>query len=151
MKRLLFILLLSSSLAHSDIVLTDAREEGIALSALKGQWVFINYWAQWCPTCLQEIPELNQFYEQHLRAKDAVSLFAVNYDNLSLSALEQLIQQMHINYPSLYPDPKERFQLGDIVGLPATFILNPNGELVETLYGGQTAQSLNKVLAKNKK
>ena len=41
-------------------------------SELKGQWVMINYWADWCPSCIKEMPELVAFD----RANNDVQVFA---------------------------------------------------------------------------
>ena len=125
---------------EKPVVLEGVNGEIIPFSSLKGHWVFINYWASWCAPCLNEIQELNQFYEHYDAAK--VALFAVNYEGLSLRQQKQLITTYQIHYPSLAQDPSTSLQLGDIPGVPVTFIFNPQGKLVEQLYGGLTHQKL---------
>lgn len=145
---LLAILLMALSVnsrAHADIVLKDTEGQSTPLSSLKGKWVFINYWAGWCPTCIAEIPEFNRFYQTH--KADPIALFAVNFDELSLSEQKRLIKQLGINYPSLIKNPAQELGIDEIIGLPVTFVFNPEGVLTETLYGAQTLKSLNKVLA----
>ncbi|WP_242604536.1 TlpA disulfide reductase family protein [Legionella fairfieldensis] len=129
-----------SSTTH--VVLKNITGQTIPFSSLKGKWVLINYWASWCQPCLDEIGELNQFNK---KKKDNVILFAVNYDRLPLSRQLALIKKYNINYPSL-ENPGSQLQLGDIRGVPVTFIFNPEGKLTNTLYGGQTAVSLNQIL-----
>ena len=103
----------------------------------------INYWASWCQPCLDEINELNAFY---YRNHDRVQLYAVNYDGLSINQQKKLIREYQITYPSLRDDPAKTLALGDLVGVPATFIFNPEGHWVKTLYGAQTADSLNQAI-----
>lgn len=143
---LTFILISLSSVCQADIWLQDTNGHKTPLSSLKGKWVFINYWAGWCRTCVDEIPELNRFYQNH--SKDPIALYAVNFDELPLSEQKTLIKRLNIRYPSLVKDPAQDLGIGDIIGLPVTFIFNPKGTLVKTLYGGQTVQTLNQVLAK---
>jgi len=133
-----------SPVACAEAWLHDEQDHSIAFSSLKGRWVFINYWASWCPGCVEEIPELNQFYAAH---KDQVALFAVNYDGLPLWQQRRLMKEFKIKYPGLLQDPAQSLQLGDIRGIPVTFVFNPQGKLVTALYGGQTMDSLKKVLA----
>lgn len=133
------------SLGHADITLKDTHGKSTALSELKGKWVFINYWAGWCPSCIEEIPELNRFYKNH--QKDPVVLYAVNYDGLALFEQQGLIGKYGINYPSLIKNPATELNLGDINGVPVTFVINPEGKLVKALYGGQSAADLNAVMA----
>jgi thiol-disulfide isomerase/thioredoxin len=140
-----FVLIASASLSHADVLLKDTHGQSTSFSALKGKWVLINYWAGWCQTCVDEIPEFNRFYQSH--KKDPVALFAVNFDALPLFEQKNLIKHFNISYPNLLKDPANDLRLGDITGVPVTFIFNPEGQLVKTLYGGQTAKTLDKVIA----
>lgn len=126
--------------AHTEVVLQPIHGQPISFSSLKGRWVFINYWASWCEPCLNEIPELNRFFS-HTKP-ETMALFSVNYDMLPINAQKQLIQEHHILYPGLKTDPAESLHLGDIRGIPVTFVFNPEGRLVHTLYGEQTAEAL---------
>jgi thiol-disulfide isomerase/thioredoxin len=121
-------------------MLHEMNGNTISFSALQGKWVFINYWASWCEPCMAEIPELNRFYEDNKNSN--VALFAVNYDGLPIAMQKKLIKQAGIQYPSLKQDPANALELGDIRGVPVTFVFNPEGELTKTLYGGQSARSL---------
>lgn len=140
---LIFILL--SSICQAEIVLEDNHGQKTTLSDLKGKWVYINYWAGWCQTCVDEIPEFNRFYKKH--KNDQVVLFGVNYDSLPLFERNSLINRFAILYPNLLNDPAKVLNLGDIRGVPVTFIFNPEGTLVDTLYGGQSAKTLEKVMS----
>jgi len=128
------------------VLLKDTLGNTIPFSSLKGKWVLINYWAGWCKTCIDEIPELNRFYQKH--EQDSVVLFAVNYDGLPVHQQKKLIQKFNIQYPSLASDPALALGLGDIIGVPVTFVINPQGELVDTLYGGQDIKTLDTVIKK---
>ncbi|MFI4918313.1 MAG: TlpA disulfide reductase family protein [Legionellales bacterium] len=130
--------------SQAEVLLHDTHGQSTAFSTLKGQWVFINYWAGWCRTCVDEIPEFNRFYLSH--KKDPVAVYAVNYDALPLVEQEILIKKLNISYPSLMQNPANELHLGDIIGVPVTFIFNPKGTLVKTLYGGQTAETLNQAM-----
>lgn len=146
-KKLLGLLLFITSVStcQAEVVLRDLKGQNMSMSSLKGKWVLINYWAGWCKTCIAEIPEFNHFYEKH--KDNQVALFAINYDALPILEQQTLIKQLNINYPSLLRDPVQELSFGDISGVPVTFIFNPEGQLVKTLYGGQTAKRLEKAIA----
>ncbi|MFC3908352.1 TlpA family protein disulfide reductase [Legionella dresdenensis] len=130
-------------LAHAGIILTTLEGKQINFSALKGKWVLINYWASWCHPCIDEIAELNRFYQTH---KDNVALFAVNFDALPLAEQKDLARKYELTYPALAEDPGSALNLGDIRGVPVTFVFDPEGNYRETLYGGQTEASLAKAV-----
>lgn len=130
--------------SHADVLLHDVEGNQTSFASLKGKWVLINYWAQWCQTCVAEIPELNAFYKKY--KKDKVVLYGVNYDAPPLFEQKSLIKKLNINYPNLIQDPASQLHLDDIVGVPVTFVFNPEGRLVDTLYGGQSVKDLEKVV-----
>jgi len=145
-KQILMVVLCSlmTFFSHASIRLQQTDGQDIPLSTLNGKWILINYWASWCKSCLEEIPEFNRFYDTMKHQQ--VALFAVNYDALPLDKQQQLIRQLDIHYPSLKEDPANALELGDIRGVPVTYVFNPQGVLVSTLYGGQTAKTLKQAM-----
>lgn len=142
-SALLCCLFLSTGL-HAQAVLYPTNGKPIPFSTLRGKWVLINYWASWCEPCLEEIPELNRLYQQS--DKNKFALFAVNYDMQPSEMQQQLATDNHIHYTALRIDPAEALHLGEIRGVPVTFIFNPQGILTKTLYGAQTANGLKKMM-----
>jgi thiol-disulfide isomerase/thioredoxin len=148
MKRFIFSLLLGLSVSGSgycsSIILKDMQGQKIFFESLKGKWVLINYWASWCQPCVDEIGALNRFHKAN---KDKAALFAVNFDSVPVRYQRDLIKKFNINYPSLQSDPASSLGLGHIMGVPATFIFNPQGKLVAKLYGEQTLKSLTQAIS----
>lgn len=139
-----FLLFTSINTAIASVVLHDLSGHQIPFSSLQGKWVFINYWASWCEPCLEEIPELNRFYDE--QKDNNVVMYGVNYDALPVQDQLSLIKEYNIRYPGLKQDPSLQLRLGDIRGVPVTFVFNPKGQLQRALYGGQTASSLKKMM-----
>jgi len=131
-------LLLSCSQQGS--VLHDTNGNPISVSQLHGKWIIINYWATWCDSCVQEISELNHFY-QHNQDKNIV-LYGVNYDHMPMKDLQAAIARTHIAYPVVLEDPAKTWALGEFDALPVTFIIGPNGEVVKKFLGKSTEKSL---------
>ena len=131
-----------------DPLLRDINGHSFHFSDLRGKWVFINYWATWCGPCKKEIPQLNQFYESN-KQKDVV-VFGVNYDQVPSKEIKIMAKNLNIDYPTLALDPAKSLGLGDIPGIPVTFLFDPKGVLVKTLYGEQTTKSLEAVLSQTK-
>ncbi|STX30151.1 thiol-disulfide oxidoreductase [Legionella beliardensis] len=134
-----FLLSITLTASYANVILTTLTGEKIPFTNLKGKWVLINYWASWCKPCLDEIKELNHFYKMN---NDKIYLFAVNFDDLSRPKQAQLAKELRINYPSLAADPRAALNLGDLRGVPATFVFDPEGNFSKALYGSQTLNSL---------
>jgi len=123
----------------------DQYGRKVAVERLEGQWLVINYWAQWCAPCRTEIPELNAL-EKQLKAQ-SVQVLGVNFDGLLDEKLSQASQEMGISFTVLAQDPAERYQLPRAEVLPVTYIVDPQGRMRERLLGEQTAAGLTARLA----
>lgn len=107
---------------------------------LQGQWVVVNYFAQWCVPCIKEIPELNDFAEFANQRSD-VALFAVNFDLLTPAESQTMVEEFGIEFDIMQEGPA-RAPFARPKTLPATFIISPQGELMVSLNGEQTNQGL---------
>lgn len=103
----------------------------------RGGWVLVNYWAEWCKPCLEEIPELND-----VNGIDGVTVMAVNFDGITGDELVELGERMGIRFTMLTDDPAPVLGWSMPGALPVTFVVNPDGELSETLLGPQTEEGL---------
>jgi len=121
----------------------DTQGNPISFSAYHGQYIFINYFAQWCKPCSTEIPALNAFYRQH---KGKVMVFGVNYDRVDDAGLNNIIKKMGIHFPVLKNDPGQKFGMMNVEGLPMTVVINPKGEKIKTLMGEQTTETLTQAI-----
>lgn len=138
-------MLLSACHSHKT-ALTDQNGHVVDLKTHPQKWLVINYWAPWCEPCKHELPEINQFYLTH---RDTVDVYGFDYDHPSRERLVELAKTMGLDYPLLAQDPSKQLHLGDIQGLPVTFIFNPQGTLVKTLVGPQTGADLSAVIQAN--
>lgn len=105
---------------------------------LEGKWVFINYWAEWCKPCAEEVPELNKF----AAATPNALVLGVNFDKPVLAELLTQANRFRIEYPVVVNDIQPAFPHSLPQGLPATIVINPEGKIVDTLQGPQTQATL---------
>ena len=116
------------------------------LANLNGNWVVINYWADWCAPCIKEIPELNEFASEN---KD-LKVYTFNFDQLEIDDLEPIANRFNILVPSLITHPRDIWGIQTPPAVPATFFINPNGELSLSLFRPQTKDELNKIIVELK-
>ena len=109
---------------------------------LKGKWVIVNYWADWCAPCIKELPELFEFAQEN---PDTL-VYVFNFDELDEEDLVPVAKKFKISIPSLISHPREIWGIPTPPAVPATFFISPEGQLVESLFRPQTKDSLNAIL-----
>lgn len=105
----------------------------------QGNWLLINYWAQWCAPCREEIPELNVFAREQ---RDTLLAYAVNFDDVQGDELLAQAASLNIKFALLATDPAKALGYPRPMVLPTTVLINPQGELHARLLGPQTGDSL---------
>lgn len=134
---LTYLILIVSSCSEPDYRLVDGSSG--KLDDFLGRWLIVNYWADWCPPCIKEMPELENFYNDN---EDRALVLTYNFDRLEGEELQSQIIRFKVNVPSILTDPGILFGWEAPPSLPATYIINPEGILIHTLIGPQTQESL---------
>ena len=113
-----------------------------SMDNLRGQWIVVNYWADWCAPCIKEIPELVEFAHEN----SDILVFAYNFDELDAEDLAPIAKKFKVDIPSLISHPREIWGIETPPAVPATFFIDPNGVLVKSFFRPQTKDSLNSIL-----
>jgi len=139
------------ALAVTDAEFVDLSGKKVKVSDFRGKWVVVNYWATWCPPCVHEIPELAAFHEAHA-SKDAVVL-GINHEEGDIAAVKKFIEGYLVTYPVLRSTERlsNKTPFGALKGLPTTYMITPEGELVAARTGIVDQKSLEKFIKDNSK
>ena len=108
------------------------EQDDISLADLRGQAVVVNFWASWCVECYKEAELLEQAWQDY---KDRGVMF-VGVDHLDTDT-EGLayMEKYGITYPS-GPDIGDKIsQAYGITGVPETFFIDPEGNIVHVQIG----------------
>ncbi|MEZ0316594.1 MAG: TlpA disulfide reductase family protein, partial [Methylophilaceae bacterium] len=114
-------------------LLKDNTGKQHRLSDYKGKWVLVNYWATWCPPCLEEVPDLVSLYDQR-KDKDLM-VIGVAFEYKSAQEVDRFVDDMLMSYPIVLGDDKVTAQIGSAEVLPTTYIYDPQGRLVKVKRG----------------
>lgn len=104
-----------------------------------GRILVVNYWAEWCKPCREEIPELNHFAAE---LADTVLVLGVNYDLPPAAENRAQMEKLDIRFPVLAEDPAARWNQPRPEVLPSTLVIDGSGRWRATLVGPQTEESL---------
>ena len=128
--------------AAENFTLTDAGGKRHSLADYRGKWVIVNFWATWCPPCLEEIPDLVSIKESR---KD-IEVFGIAMEFQDAKQVMQFADGMFVNYPIVLGDRKTSESIGKVEGLPTTFIYDPRGRLAKRHVGKITRKQMERVI-----
>ncbi len=108
-----------------------------SLAKYRGEWVLVNYWATWCVSCLDEIPELNRFHH-----RQGSSVLGINVEALDSDSLKFFSREQSIEYPLLTTSPGGHSVFGNVSVLPTSYLVSPAGDVVAKHVGKITETML---------
>jgi cytochrome c biogenesis protein CcmG/thiol:disulfide interchange protein DsbE len=118
--------------AAPDFTLATFSGKTISLQDLRGKPVVINFWASWCPPCRIEAPLIERTWRAY-KNRDLIFL-GVNIQDRKEDALNYM-RQFDITYPN-GPDPTGEISIDyGVSGLPVTFFISSQGEVVRRWVG----------------
>lgn len=147
MRRLCLALMLCLFVATAladDFTVKDLNGKTHTLADYKGKWLLVNFWATWCPPCLEEIPDLVMLSDKR---KD-VAVIGIAMDFKDKKEITKFASDNLMSYPVVLGDDGVTKQFGTPDVLPTTYFYNPKGKLVKLHRGLVTRQTVEKVIGK---
>jgi peroxiredoxin len=107
-----------------DFDTVDLKGNVWSLSKLKGQVVFLNFWATWCPPCREEMPSMQRLYAK--LPKDKFTMIAL-FNKDKPAAVKNFVAKLGITIPILSDEYNFVGAKYGLRGLPETFIIDKQG------------------------
>ncbi len=114
------------------------------LSAERGKWVIVNFWATWCAPCIKEMPDLSAYVAAHAN----VTAIGLAYDDSERSDIVAFVKAHPVVYPISQVDtsnPPKDFETPR--GLPTTYLIAPDGHVAKQFTGPIAAKDIDAVIA----
>jgi thiol-disulfide isomerase/thioredoxin len=116
------------------LAFADAQGQPKTLADWKGRVVLLNLWATWCAPCREEMPDLSNL-QRALGSKD-FEVVALSVDRKGAEASSAFLKEVKADNLSTFVEPEgNSLQVLQALGLPATLLINRNGEEVARLLG----------------
>lgn len=129
-----------------DFRLLDLEGHPFRLSDVGGPAV-VNFWASWCPFCIDEMPDFQRIQEM---VGDQVTIIGINRADSLLTA-RRFADETGARY-TLLLDPEDDLGGGGgpyrVIGMPTTFYVAADGRITEVAIGFQTIESISEAVGR---
>ena len=113
--------------------LIDASGKTVRLADFRGKVVLLNFWATWCPPCMQEIPWFVEYQAKY--EADGLVVLGVSMDESGWEAVRPLLAKMPVNYRIMLGNDAVAREFGGVNSLPSTFLIDRAGRVAVTREG----------------
>ena len=144
---LALVTLMSIGVAHAEtakkpVLRVDTLDgKTFDLSAERGKWVIVNFWATWCSPCIKEMPDISHFVE----GRSDVAAIGLAFGDEEKADVVAFLAKNPVKYPIAnvsMSDPPKDFDTPR--GLPTTYVIAPDGSVAKKFTGPVTPADLEK-------
>lgn len=120
--------------AAPGLAATDLDGRAWSAGELQGRVVLLNFWATWCPPCVEELPSLQRLHEGLTHPDFDVISVDVAEDHATVSQFLER-NRMQLGYPVLLDPAGDTVQQWRLTGFPTSFLIDRQGRLRYGLIG----------------
>ena len=117
-----------------DFTLDDPSGKQVSLRTLRGKVIFLNFWATWCPPCVQEMPTMEKLHKTF--GQKGLTVLAINYRE-DAKEVKEFFSKYKLTFIALLDLDGKVSQRYQAWGLPVTVIINKRGEIVGKVIGSR--------------
>lgn len=115
-----------------DFTRADASGKPVQLSKYRGRLVLLNFWASWCGPCREELP-LFAKWQRELNSR-GLQVIGVSMDD-DAEEVRKFLAAYPVTYPIVMGDARFAAQFGGVLGLPLSYLIDPQGRVVARYQG----------------
>jgi len=109
-----------------DFKLLDFKSKQLIQSEFLGKVTLLNFWATWCPPCVEEVPSLNRLQKRYLNKP--FELISIDYREQE-EQLQQFMEKIEVDFPILMDITGQTSLNWKVFSFPSSFIIDKKGNI----------------------
>ncbi|GAJ97687.1 cytochrome c-type biogenesis protein ResA [Geomicrobium sp. JCM 19055] len=122
-----------------NFALMNMDGEKVELDDYRGEGVFLNFWGTYCPPCEEEMPYMENQYQ--LYEDEDIEILAVNVGENEVT-VDRFVNRYQLTFPILLDQNRDVLNAYGVNLLPATFLIDEQGEVIKRYIGGMSEQNV---------
>lgn len=125
-----------------DFSLQTLDGQTVSLKVLEGKAVFVDFWAAWCPFCIEEMTEIEKIHQEF--GDQLVVLGVHRSETEDINTGEKFAKDRGVTYPLLKDSDGSVYKsyTGGRNFMPAAAFINKEGKVIKLLYGPKTEEQM---------
>ena len=125
-----------------DFMVLDADNNEVRLSDFFGKPIVLNFWASWCPSCVAEMSAFESMYHEVGNEVHFVKVNLLDGVRETREGVETFMLELDLTFSVYFDTTGEAANAYRVRGIPITFFINAEGEMVAWVQGAADEQTL---------
>lgn len=130
-----------------NFTIKNASGENVSLSDYKGQVVILNFWASWCPPCIEEMPELQAVHDSLGEGKVLLAINLTDGQRETRKLADKFLDKNGYDMNVLYDTEGKAYTPFGISSIPQTFIIDKEGMVIYNISGATNKATIDALVA----
>ncbi|SHN17478.1 TlpA family protein disulfide reductase [Gracilibacillus kekensis] len=129
----------------TNFTLPNLNDESINALNHNQEYVIVNFWATWCPPCIEELPDLQTFENQH---PDLVKVIAVNVTETetSVSKVQNFVEEESFTFSVVLDGENAVYDRYSVINMPTSFIIRTSDQtIMKRINGAVSLEQLEQI------
>jgi thiol-disulfide isomerase/thioredoxin len=118
-----------------DFTVYDLQGKEVKLSDFKGKPVILNFWASWCPSCRNEMPDFDEMFDQNGAEVVFMMIDLTDGQRETEATGQEFIKEQGYKFPVYFDKNQAAAQKYKVNYIPSTFFINKNGDIIKAYEG----------------
>jgi thiol-disulfide isomerase/thioredoxin len=116
-----------------SLILDNLSGQQVNLDKISNRIVLVNFWASWCPPCVDEMPSLQRLSKK--LPEEDFTILGVNIAEDKATIQKFLSEQVNVDFPILLDSNGNTMRQWNVMAFPTSFVVDKNGKIRYALFG----------------